>query len=312
MEINKYTKEENLRDKGVYMIKHRDTNTVYIGSTSQKFGFEGRWRQHLLSIKKGIGNKVLCNVYNKYGIEGFEFSILERMNNSSESEIRKRELFYINKYDSYKNGANCSLDTSNSFRLCKHFPNTPEKCKLYRLSCTTKKPMYVYNATGNLLYTFESSVEADRFFGLKRGSCSDKARYGWSLLNKYWFSREQKQWNPAQIKEEHKKAGAKRASETRRKNGSYFNKSIRKGFHVSEESKRKQRLSSKVSIKIDLFYLDGTLYKTFDSLNECDDFLGLTRGTTSKVMKRKNWAKTLRKKYIPKKHTNTVLTNQIA
>ena len=42
----------------------------------------------------------------------------------------------------------------------------------------------------------------------------------------------------------------------------------------------------------------GKEYKTFQSLNECDDYLHLTRGTTSKVLRGK--AKTLKRKYIPK------------
>lgn len=310
MEIEKYTKDKNLRDVGVYKISHKDTDLVYIGSTFQKYGFEGRWRQHLLSIKKGIGNVILCNIYKKYGLDGFMFSILERMSGSSEEEIREKEAYYINHYDSYHHGANMSLSTDCSFRLRKHFPNTPERCQLYKDACTTKKPMYVYNGEGTLVYTFESSVEADRFFGLKKGSCGDKAREGWSLKGKYWFSREKKNWIPEQIKQEHKKAGIEKSKETHKKNNSYFNKPARKGFHVSEEAKVKARLSNQISIKVDLYNLDGSFYKSFNSLNECDDFLNLTRGTTSKVLKGK--AKTLRKKYIPIKHTNTVLTNQIA
>ena len=44
----------------------------------------------------------------------------------------------------------------------------------------------------------------------------------------------------------------------------------------------------------DRFYED----RTFQSLNECDDYLELTRGTTSKVLNGKG--KTLKKLYIPK------------
>lgn len=64
--------------------------------------------------------------------------------------------------------------------------------------------------------------------------------------------------------------------------------------------KNKIREGNKDRINVQLFNLDGTFYKSFISLNECDDFLELTRGTTSKVLKGKNGAKTLRRKYIPK------------
>lgn len=312
MKIEKYTKETNLRDKGVYLISHRDTDLVYVGSTFQKNGFGARWRQHLLAIQKGTGNRVLCNICNKYGIDGFEFSILERMPNSTKEEIRQRESYYIDVYDSYNHGANCSSDTMQSLKSYKHLPNTPEKCQLYKDTCTTKKPMYVYNGEGELIYTFESGVDADRFFNLKKGSTADKAKNGWSYYNQYWFSREIKHWKPRQIKEEHIKKGQIAAHEIRLKNNSYNPPRPKKGCHISEERKVKERLSNPTRLQVDLYNLDGSFFMHFNSLNECDDFLGLSRGTTSKVLKHKNSAKTLRRKYIPIKHTNTVLTKQIA
>ena len=312
MEILKYTEDNNLRDKGVYMISHKETSLIYIGSTFQKTGFEGRWRQHLLAIKKGNGNIVLHRIYKKYGIEGFKFTILERMNNSTEAEIREKEAYYINKYNSYYKGANMSLSTDCSFRIMKHFPNTPEMCQKYKDTCTTKKPMYVYNGEGELMYTFESGVEADRFFNLKKGASADKAKKCWSYHNQYWFSREIRDWKPRQIKNENMKKAQEATHETRLKNNSYNPPRPKKGYHISEEQKVKERLSNPTRLQVDLYNLDGSFFMHFNSLNECDDFLGLTRGTTSKVLMHKNGAKTLRRKYIPIKHTNTVLTKQIA
>lgn len=306
MVIDGYTTETNLTDKGVYLISHKDTNLLYVGSTYQKEGFRGRWRQHLLCIRKGKGNVVLCNIYKKYGLEGFKFSILERMNNCSEKEIREREAYYINLYDSYHNGANVSLSTDCSLRVRKHFPNTPEKCQLYKDTSTTKKPMYVYDGEGNLVYTFESGVDADRFFGLKKGAASDKARMGWSYYSKFWFSRELKEWKPLQTKMEHVWKGSMSAAEARAKRG--YKPRPRVGFHISEEQKIKERLSNPTRLKVSLYSLDGTFFRSFESLNECDDFFGISRGTTSKVIKHKNHAKTIRKKYIPKLYANTVLT----
>ena len=303
MVIDKYTKEINLKDKGVYLISHKDTNLVYVGSTYQKEGFAGRWRQHLLAIRKKIGNVVLCRICDKYGIDGLEFSILERMNNSSEKEIRQRESYYINLYDSYRHGANMSESTDCSFRVRKHFPNTPEKCQLYKDTCTTKKPMYVYDGEGNLVYTFESGVDADRFFGLKKGATADKARNGWSYYGQYWFSREIKDWSPANATLERKGQLVSEIIDGHR----IYRKKEKKPRYIRKDPSTIHHSVDR--IKVNLCYLDGTVYKTFESLTQCDDFLGLTRGTTSKVMKGKNHAKTLRKKYIPKRYVNTVLTN---
>ena len=112
--VKDFTDEVNLKDKGVYMITHESTNIKYIGSTITTF--QERWRAHLGGFKKGIGNRVLLNIYNKYGIDGFRFSIVESMNNASISQIRLRERYWIETYDTYRNGANCTLETECAFK----------------------------------------------------------------------------------------------------------------------------------------------------------------------------------------------------
>ena len=47
-----------------------------------------------------------------------------------------------------------------------------------------------------------------------------------------------------------------------------------------------------------MYDLEGNFVKKFNSFNECDDYLKLYRGTTSKVFR--GLTKVLRKKYIPK------------
>lgn len=89
--VKDFTDEINLKDRGVYLITHKSTDIKYIGSTSTYF--QERWRAHLNGLKRGIGNKVLINIYNKYGIEGFKFSILESMNDTEISTIRERERY---------------------------------------------------------------------------------------------------------------------------------------------------------------------------------------------------------------------------
>ena len=61
--------------------------------------------------------------------------------------------------------------------------------------------------------------------------------------------------------------------------------------------KDKIRLANKKRKSIMLKDVNGNIIKTFNSLNECDDYLGMTRGSTSKVLKGK--AKMLKRKYIP-------------
>lgn len=287
--ILNFTEETNLYDKGVYLIVHTDTNVKYVGSTIEKYGFKGRWSKHLRDIKKGTGNRVLVNIYRKYGIDGFRFSILERMNFHSIKEVRNKELYYINKYDSYNNGANCTLDTMNPLTsTLKRELYSEERKLLYKKSCTTKRPVYVYDIEGNLLYTFESSVDADRFFNLRKGRVSEKCIKELSLNKKYFFSRELKDWCPREILERKNKERGQKTLATHNING----------WYTSEETKSKLRNNNPVRKEVDLYTLDGNLIMHFKSLNECDDYLNLTRGATSKVLKGK--AKTLKKLYIPK------------
>lgn len=286
--VKDFTEEICIKGKGVYLITHKDTDIKYVGSTGTNF--QERWRAHLNGFKRGVGNKVLLNIYNKYGIEGFEFSIIESMDNSDISSIRAREKFWICEYDTFNNGANCTLETENTLLGIPRNPYTEEDKMKLMLSSPTKKKVYLYDEEGKLLYVFPSSAACDRFLGLP------KRRTNWAinhpllkLRKKYYASYEDKEWCP---KEEFKKIrieAAKKAAKTRKENGTYF---------ISNEQRRKIRESNSKKRKVALYTTSGEFVKEFSSFNECDDWLNLYRGTTSKVFR--GLTKVLRKKYIPK------------
>lgn len=286
--VKDFTTEINLKDKGVYMITHKSTDIKYIGSTITYF--QERWRAHLNGLKRGIGNRVLLNIYNKYGIEGFRFTIIESMNTSSIEEIRERERYWIDTYDTYKNGANCTLETDCAFKNFNRREYTEEDKIKYMLSSPTKKKVYLYDKQGNLLYVFPSSVACDRFLGLP------KRRTNWainhpikSLKGLYYPSYEEKTWNPSEEIHKRKCEAMNKVAKARKLNGTNV---------VSSNQKSKIRLSNPLRRRVALYDLDGNFVKEFNSFNECDDWLNLYRGTTSKVFR--GLTKVLRKKYIPK------------
>lgn len=95
---------------GVYLITFNGSNRVYIGSAlrvnlkhPRMGGFNSRWRAHLLDFKKQKNGIKLQRAYNKYGKKNLIFKILEE---TSTIEGVEREQFYIDKYNSYKNGYN--------------------------------------------------------------------------------------------------------------------------------------------------------------------------------------------------------------
>lgn len=289
--LTPFTKEneERLLCKGVYLIEHNKTSLKYVGST--KTTFKCRWKNHLKSIRKNNTNKVLLNIYDKYGIEGFKFSILEIITSDDVSYIRQRERYWIEKLDTYKNGANCTLNTENP--LCdsnlKHHKYTEEEKLEKRRNSRNKKTVYLYDENGILLNVFCSTVECDRFLGLEKRRTNWAINHFKSLKKKYYPSYELKEWNPKKEKEKIRKESAQKAAIKRKD----------KGYNIcTENQKVKIRMSNPKRKQVALYDLDGNFVKKFNSLNECDDYLELYRGTTSKVFR--GLTKVLRKKYIPK------------
>ena len=87
---------------GIYKIEHKYNGKKYIGQT--QVSFKARWNEHKNHYKR---NKQypLYKAFDQYGIENFQFSIIEILLDSSKESILHREEFYINFYSSQcKNG----------------------------------------------------------------------------------------------------------------------------------------------------------------------------------------------------------------
>lgn len=127
----------------IYKIKNTITNEVYIGQTTHPRGFNGRYAfkgsgiervyKYLLGneVRKERHNQHLRRSIKKFGFEAFEvievFDVAETID-----ELNEKEAYYINLFDSYKNGYNQSFggdsisgygrpsgkDCLNSKRLC--------------------------------------------------------------------------------------------------------------------------------------------------------------------------------------------------
>lgn len=84
---------------GIYKITNLINNKVYIG---QSVDIEKRWSAE----KSGSCNKMLKEDFNSFGIENFKFEILEEC---SQPDLNKKEIFYIKLFNSVKNGYNISI-----------------------------------------------------------------------------------------------------------------------------------------------------------------------------------------------------------
>ena len=92
----------------IYKITNKVNNKVYIGQT--RYTLEFRWRQH--QHKKD--STYFHNAIHKYGIENFELEILEECDIEL---LNSKEMFYIAKYDSFKNGYNLTIEGDGNRRL---------------------------------------------------------------------------------------------------------------------------------------------------------------------------------------------------
>lgn len=88
---------------GIYKITNLINNKNYIG---QSVNVKTRWRNHIRISKdkdnRGYNYPLYC-AFRKYGIENFDFEILEEV---IPDNLDEKEIYYIKKYDSFNNGYN--------------------------------------------------------------------------------------------------------------------------------------------------------------------------------------------------------------
>lgn len=86
---------------GIYKITNKINGHSYIGLSTH---IEDRWEYHKKPYNwKRESRKTLYQAIQKYGIDNFDFEVLEEC---SPEELGEKEKFYIAKYDTYYNGYN--------------------------------------------------------------------------------------------------------------------------------------------------------------------------------------------------------------
>ena len=91
----------------IYKITNKINGKAYIGKTLKSNPID-RFKTHIKDSKiEGRKNRALYRAFNKYGIENFNFEVIEEVNDYT--KLSEREIYYINKYDTYKNGYNETL-----------------------------------------------------------------------------------------------------------------------------------------------------------------------------------------------------------
>ena len=94
---------------GIYRFVNKINNQSYIG---QSIHIEQRYKEHLNEIKNTRRNTKWYQAVRKYGIENFNFEILEEC---KANELNEREIYWISYYDAYKNGYNSTPGGQESY-----------------------------------------------------------------------------------------------------------------------------------------------------------------------------------------------------
>ena len=84
----------------IYKITNKVNGKSYIGQT--RYTIEFRWRQHL--HKKD--NTYFHNAIKKYGVDNF---IVEKLEECNIEDLNEKEIYYIAKYNTFKDGYNLTI-----------------------------------------------------------------------------------------------------------------------------------------------------------------------------------------------------------
>lgn len=87
---------------GIYCIENKINGKKYIG---QSIDISRRWTEHRQKSRFDKGT-ILYNSFKKYGVENFNFYIIEEC---KEEELNNREIYWISYYDTFKHGYNMTL-----------------------------------------------------------------------------------------------------------------------------------------------------------------------------------------------------------
>lgn len=157
-----YDNINNIYKGYIYKISNDFNNKVYIGQTRRTI--EKRFQEH---ITYNSDNTYIHNSIKKHGKEHFMIDIIEIVECYDMlklyDKLNEREIYWINYYDSYNNGYNCTFGgqkTANSISVI------------------------CYNLQGVLIGIYDTIFQAERETGANRNRITESCKSG----NKYFIA----------------------------------------------------------------------------------------------------------------------------
>lgn len=139
-----YNKETGMHEGYIYLISNNiHPEQVYIGQTVRDI--ETRWNEHINKASESMDCVKLYCKMRAYGISNFKIQLIEKCEcvdkNVLIDVLNKKERYYIDVFDSYKNGLNSTLGGRDLM-----FSDTRE--------------IYQYDIYGNFINKFNSVQDA--------------------------------------------------------------------------------------------------------------------------------------------------------
>jgi group I intron endonuclease len=167
---------------GIYQITNKINNKIYIG---QSIDIERRWNQHMY----GKGSVVLMNAITKYGLDNFEFKILETIEFTTKNEVinllTEMEQKWFDIKTPYINGYN--INTTSKPNLTPNrdinFGIKISKIKIDNNHCG--KPIKQYDLNGKFIKNWKSAAEVERCLGFKAENISASCLKKQNSSNKF-------------------------------------------------------------------------------------------------------------------------------
>lgn len=148
---------------GIYCIRNLINGKRYIG---QSIDICKRWIFHKWELNNNCHvNSHLQRAWNKYGEENFEFIIIELC---TQEELNQKEIFWIEKFDSHKNGYN--LNDGGDGNLRKEWTDEQIEC--------ISNPIFQIDLDGNVIKRWPSTNSAAKELNIN-------ARQIWNCVNKH-------------------------------------------------------------------------------------------------------------------------------
>lgn len=182
LEFSKYNNKA-----GIYKWENKINHKCYIG---QSINLGSRLRHHFYNIKYKRYNNPLYRAIDKYGIDNFDITVLEIVENSdtTKSDLDVLEVLYIETYNSYgKTGYNQTKGGDGGILGYKFTDEQRKKVSEYsKTHAKNKERVVIYNLETNETLTFDSIHDCSLFLNCSHSQVSRLCHWKQLKLNNVW------------------------------------------------------------------------------------------------------------------------------